>query len=360
MKFINFFDGAMFCSVVGKVKGDQLMVEVKVSADKNRNITINTYPTIEDNGVYSAVIPLDGYRNTIEAVDVATGDEEKIVVYWLKNAENKYRLSLDDNIWSLQNIAKNQHIYKSVFEDPYFKIYKDVHDKYGTKVHMNIYYDCPEFGGFTLKDMPDKYKAEFIGNSDWFKLAFHAARNLPDRIYANASYETVRDDMKKVYEETVRFAGEETLSRDVTTMHWGCATKYGVRALRTMGIRAVMSSFRYWDNGESDINLHLTYEQTKHCHQFTAYKDHAEDIICVADDIYLNSYTPEEIKKVLDGREEKYPLRKFRDCLIHEEYFFPHYRAYLPDYRERVFSGVEWCVEHGYEPAFLKEILFED
>ena len=45
MKFINFFDGAMFCSVVGKVKGDQLMVEVKVSADKNRNITINTYPT---------------------------------------------------------------------------------------------------------------------------------------------------------------------------------------------------------------------------------------------------------------------------------------------------------------------------
>ncbi len=359
MKFIRPFDGAMINSSVGKRINDQLLVNFTLSAETGHCIKINGVPTCEKNGVYSAEVALDGYRNTVEAVDACTGEEEKIVVYWLRNAENKYRLSLDDNIWCLQDIAKNQHVYRSIFENPYFKIYKDVHDKYGTKVHMNIYYDCPEFGGFDLTQMPDKYKDEFIANSHWLKLAFHAARNLPDRIYENASYETVRDDMKKVYEQIVRFAGEETLSRDVTTLHWGAATKYGIRAMRTMGIRAALASYRYFEDGTSDINLHLTDEQTAKVHEYTAYKDHEEDIICIATDIYLNSHTPSEIRKLLDERREKNPMRKFCDCLIHEQYFYPHFCIYLPDYRDRVFAGVEWCVEHGYQPTFLKEILFE-
>ncbi|NLD88595.1 MAG: hypothetical protein GX633_10135 [Clostridiales bacterium] len=360
MKFIKPFDGAMFGSVAGKISGNSLIVEFTLSAEPGRSITINKVPASENNSVYTATIQLDGYRNTVEAYDTVSGESETAVVYWLKNADYKYRLSLDDNIWCLQDIAKNQHIYSSLFENPLLGFYKSVHDKYGTKIHMNIYNDCPEFCGFTLAEFPDKYKDEFIANSDWFKLAFHAARNLPDRIYENSSYEEVRDDMLMVYEQIVRFAGEETLSRDVTTIHWGCATKYGVRAMRTMGIRALLASFRAFDDGTSDINLHLNYEQTKHVHTYLAYKDHAEDMICVANDLYLNGFTPEGIRQRLDSRETDFPQRRFKDLLMHEQYFYPFYVAYEPDFRERVITGVEWCVEHGYKPAFLKEILFED
>ena len=43
--------------------------------------------------------------------------------------------------------------------------------------------------------------------------------------------------------------------------------------------------------------------------------------------------------------------------MIHEQYFYSDYARYLPDYRERVFSAVEWCVEHGYHPAFMRDTL---
>lgn len=361
MKFVNLFDGAMFSSCVGKVVGDQLMVDVTLYDVPGKRLSVNHVPAAFSNGLYTACIPLDGYRNTIEAVDNVSGETETIVVYWLKKAENVYRLGLDDNIWCLQDIAKNQDIYKSIFENPYFALYRDVHNEFGTKIHMNIYHDCPEHGGFSLEDMPDKYKSEFIANSDWLKMSFHAARNLPDKIYGNASYEQVRDDMKQMYEQVVRFAGEETLSRDVTTLHWCSATKYGTRAMRSMGIRAMTVGTHEEEFGY-DINMHLTDEQSANIRRYAAIKDHAEDVICVCNgpECNLNTDKLEDIPKKLDAREKRSPLRRFVDLIIHEEFFYPDYVNYLPDYRERVYAGVRWCHEHGYHPAFYKDVLFED
>ena len=38
-----------------------------------------------------------------------------------------YRLSVDDNIWFLRNIA-NHPEYTSLFDDPYLRLYKDIHE----------------------------------------------------------------------------------------------------------------------------------------------------------------------------------------------------------------------------------------
>ena len=52
----------------------------------------------------TANIPLKDYKNVIEAMDTVSGEKISIVVYRLKNVVNKYRLSLDDNIWFLKDI----------------------------------------------------------------------------------------------------------------------------------------------------------------------------------------------------------------------------------------------------------------
>ena len=46
--------------------------------------------------------------------------------------------------------------------------------------------------------------------------------------------------------------------------------------------------------------------------------------------------------------------------LIHEQYFYPFYEAYLPDYKERVMAGVRWCEEHGYRSKWIEDFAFEE
>ena len=82
-----------------------------------------------------------------------------------------YRLSLDDNIWFLQDIARSG--YASLFDNPYLRMYRDIHEQYGTKVHINIYYECPENGGFTLREFPDRYQPEWERNADWLRLSLY-------------------------------------------------------------------------------------------------------------------------------------------------------------------------------------------
>ena len=36
---------------------------------------------------------------------------------------------------------------------------------------------------------------------------------------------------------------------------------------------------------------------------------------------------------------------------------YSDYRAYEPDYAERVFAGCRWCCEHGYEGTFTEDIV---
>ena len=95
-----------------------------------------------------------------------------------------YRFSVDDNIWFLRDLSFGH--YSSIFEHPYLKVYKDLHDRYGAKFQLNIYYETE---GFDLSQMTDKFKTEWIENSNWLRLSFHAKADAPEAPYLNASYE---------------------------------------------------------------------------------------------------------------------------------------------------------------------------
>jgi hypothetical protein len=43
--------------------------------------------------------------------------------------------------------------------------------------------------------------------------------------------------------------------------------------------------------------------------------------------------------------------------MIHEQYFYPSYFNYQPDFREKVMTAVKWAVDKGYKPAFLSECV---
>ena len=45
------------------------------------------------------------------------------------------------------------------------------------------------------------------------------------------------------------------------------------------------------------------------------------------------------------------------ELMIHEQYFYPDYRDYEPDYRQRVETAIKFVVDRGYKPVFYGDGL---
>jgi hypothetical protein len=346
-------DGDMLNERDGSTVDGCLLTQVRVSAPPCSVIQINGTEAVNMNGEYSSEIRLHDYRNTIEVFEKTSGYRENITVYWLKNYAGKYRLSLDDNIWFLKDIAFNANKYRSIFENPYLGFLKRVYNEFGTKIHINIYYMTE---GFNLSQMPSKYKKEWKENAEWLKLSFHALQNEPDKPYTNAGYEEMRRDCKMVMEQVSRFAGEELMG-PVTTLHWGEATVEGCRALRDLGYKCQAGDFNV-DNDLPPVSYYLDVEKRRHINRRFIWKDNREDIIFTRCAIVINCHKLKGIRGFLDEILKDPHKSGYMDLLIHEQYFYPNYIAYQSDYREKVLTSVRWAVEKGYKPAFLSECVF--
>ena len=351
-------DGIILSNAAGTVENGKLLIKPRVNALPNRELTVNGVPLVFADNYYAAKSPvaLTPGVNTLTLCDTVSGERVEIEVRYFPNAHKKYRFSLDDNIWFLQNIAKKQDVYKSIFEDPYLTLLKTMHDRYGTKFHLNIYYECPEFGGFNLTDMPDKYKDEWKANSDWMRLSAHANANLPDRPYISATYEQTRFEFNRVNEQILRFAGEEAFADKVTTIHWGEATDGAVKAVRDLGVKAMPGCFQWGTHTNTDIAYNLTADQCALADRYGMYYDKNTDMIYFRySEANIQGAPLDQIHKNFLDEEKRRPLYRFRELCVHEEYFYPHYPAYIPNYYERFDEAIRSCVEDGYEAAFVSE-----
>lgn len=353
LSFLFPVDGDMLTERDGEVRNGRLHITVRIAGPGGRSVRVNGTPAREENGVYLAEIALADYRCTIAA---AYGDGEAetgIVAYWLRQAAGKYRLSVDDAIWFLRDIARHSDTYRSIFDNPYLAVFKEAHDKYGAKVQFNVYYQTD---GFDLTQMPDKFKPEWRANADWIRLTFHALQNDPPKPYKHASAAEVAADCERVTAQIVRFAGEELLE-PATTVHWGEATLEGCLALRKFGFRGLAGYFRLVD-GEPIVSYYLDRAQTAHVGDRDFWKDHSTDIVFVKIDAVLDRLNLGEIVPALERMKTQPGQSAFADIMIHEQYYYSHYQAYQPEYRDKVLTAARWAAENGYEPAFLGDSLF--
>ena len=358
--FIKPIDGdVLFDCADGIMEDGFFHTQIELSAPCKSTVKVNGVCAEEtENGIYRAQITLDSYRNTVEAVLEETGEKIEQVLYFFRDGYKTFRLGVDDVIRCFENIYLHRDEYTSIFDDPFLKIYYDVHEKYGVHVHMHIYYQTVD-GSFNLSMFPDKYKDEFRKNSDWLRFSFHSLCDKPDSPYKNATYEQVVREGRMVEREIIRFAGAEVMDH-VTSQHWADSNIYGTRAFRALGFKVIDGYFVFDSDGAPMVSYYLNVEQTKHAYTRDFWVDTKEDIIFVKDDIVLNEpfYSLEDIDAELD----KLALSDdhcFMYLLIHEQYFYPDYEVYEPDYRERVFKGVEWCVRNGYRSSWISDFALE-
>lgn len=250
--------------------------------------------------------------------------------------------TVDDNIRCLKEITESHYV--SIFEHPYLGMYKRLHEKYGLKIQLNLFYETE---GFSLSDMTDRYKDEWKAESDWLKLSFHSRiENLHP--YKNSGYDEVFTDCGKVQREIVRFASAASLGK-TTTVHYCLATKEGLRALKENGVVGLLGLYGTKDKPR-DSYQNTIDEGDKIRRGETVRRD---GVSYAGIDIILNLFSKEEILSQINELKG----RELVKIMIHEQYFYSDYPWYQPDFEEKVGAAFELLRENGFESAFFEECL---
>ena len=362
LKFLFPIDGDFVNSRDGSWKDGALYVDVLLTSNDGAP-TVCDIPSTYDKsaGCYKATVPLYGYRNCLVA---KTQNHEHIITVCVTPEEklNKFRVSSDDNIRFLKELTEGDYV--SIFDHPYLAVYKKAHDLYGAKAHLNLFYafddqarslfsSNPSY--FDLSMMTDRYKEEFIANSSWLKLTFHAKSEFPDKPYQYADRKTVREDCIAVCKEICRFAGRECLSNS-TTIHWGEANREVVRQLRALGLTSLTGYFTRDEADEPLVSYYAEPELVDHIGARDFWMDTQEDMIFGRIDSVLNIGSLEEVMAEVRTVAEDPHRGGFVSIMIHEQYFYPDYINYLSDFADRVLKPCQLLQAKGYTGSHISDI----
>ena len=350
------------CRDLTAIDGKEYL-KASVSAPVGKRVFISGAEAREETeGVYTAMIPTQEGRNTLTA-NIASEDAQKeITVFNMgDDALLSYRISSDDNIRFLMELTAGS--YASIFDHPYLAVYKKAHDLYGARVHLNLFYELdeearacftPPLPYFNLTMMTDRYKDEFIRNSDWLKLAFHSRSEFPPRPYDNASADTITKDHRDVCREIERFAGKECIS-DTATVHYGSANLECTKALRKLGIRSLTGYFTLSSSGRPRVSYYASPELARHigCRDF--FVDEESDMIFAKIDSVLNTGSYDEVIKEVKDVMANAHCGGFVSVMIHEQYFYPDYKSHLADFEKRVLGAAKILYEGGYRGKLISE-----
>lgn len=300
---------------------------------------------------------------------------------------------IDDVIWVFRDLARENP--KSAFDNSFLKMLKKANDEFGLKVQLNIFYRTDPFYGndeFSLKEMPDKYKQEFKDASSWLKFSFHSKQEFPDYPYLNADYDQVKDDFTQLRDEVMRFASEDNWSVAVLN-HWRPMSKDGCKALFDLGVKLTSATIgeRYEYNGDPSILPYGHAQRLLHNRkpETMIFTRNSKDKAITASPCAYNHITEEELEATLTTSkyiQEKEIGLKFKNFLAgpvhnlstldeieeemkgytdneyigwgtHEQYFYPEYFAYQPDYEEKLMKACKVLKDNNYEFIFMQDLI---
>lgn len=124
----------------------------------------------------------------------------------------------------------------SIFDTRTLSFLRELHQEFAAEFTMGCIYRS---GSFSLADVPDAYKNEFMANADWLHMGFHSFDEEKD--YAEAGEEETIQDYRCTMEQLQRITGM-TKWADVITLHRFAGNVEACRAFRRMGIQGLIAA----------------------------------------------------------------------------------------------------------------------
>lgn len=250
--------------------------------------------------------------------------------------------TIDDNIRFIKELEESGA--KSLFDHPYPAMLRRLHERFGIKIQLNLFYRMPDFD---LSMASDRYKSEWQANADWLKLSFHSEREnvCP---YQYAGYLRVLTDCRAVQREILRFAGADSLAK-TTTVHYCQTLPEGTKALADCGVTGLLGLFGTPQKPSTSYSLDPSTGDALRNGEIVT----LDGMAYAAIEMIVNSIKLENILSTLAPFVSRETLR----VMIHEQYFYQDYRAYQPDFEEKLVTVFDCLFQNGYENCFFEEMI---
>ncbi len=242
----------------------------------------------------------------------------------------------------MKEITENR--YQSIFDHPYLAMYRRLHEEFGLKVQLNLFYRMEEFN---LSQVSDIYYHEWKENSDWLKLSFHSNFQKV-KPYEKSGYDEVYQDCKLVHEQIKRFASPSALAK-TTTIHYCLLTESGRHAVKEHGVYGLLGIFG--SNEIPRVSYEIDESNARRIRNGESVK--IDGISYASIDIVLNSFSTEQILEQLSGLLQRTCIR----VMIHEQYFYQDYVRYQPDFEEKLCSTFAFLRKNCYESSFYEDLI---
>ena len=250
--------------------------------------------------------------------------------------------TVDDNIRFLKEI--NERGYDSIFLHPYLAMLKRLHERFDLKIQLNLFF---RMNDFDLSQMSECYRSEWASVSDWLKLSFHSElENV--RPYENSGFDEVFSDCRDVNDEILRFASEKSLAK-TTTVHYCQTTEDGVRALAENGVIGLLGLF----GSEASPSSSYSIEEELAAKIRSGEVLSIDGVSFAAIDMVINTFRCEDILPKLGELSFRDSLR----VMIHEQYFYEDYKAYQPDFEEKLITVFSYLTNENYSSFFFEELI---
>ncbi len=361
LEVANLIHGAVLSRHDGIETHEGLKIQICGLARAADRVTVNGVEAERCGEDFSAHLLLNRRFNPIRIESEGDRGRRKLEleVVWDKASFRRVNFCIDDNIFALSEIARDRP--KSLFDHFYLKGLRKLHEKYGLKVTLNLFYHNDHFP-FDLSGFPDCWRSEWQDNADWLRLAFHAYSEFPDRPYQNAAPGKLGADYDLVANEIRRFAGERTLIPPVN-FHWAMAPEDSIAELRERGVTYLGGSYlsartRIGETAgsipESDIGYFQSDENGFYITRKHVRWDARFGLLFGVDDVICNLEPMPELRRLMHALCAR-KTNDFLSVITHEQYFFPFYANYLPDHFARIEEMAKIVTEAGYKFVFTSE-----
>ena len=250
--------------------------------------------------------------------------------------------TIDDNIRFFKEITERN--LESIFEHPYLAMLERLHQKFDLKVQLNLFY---RMDGFDLSQMSDRYAAQWTAASDWLKLSFHSEwENVSP--YESSGYDEVFEHCHAVNGEILRFASPSSLAK-TTTIHYCQATAEGLRAMIDNGTEGLLGLFGTREKPETSYEI--PEDEAKKIREGAIVSFGGMSFASI--DMIINEVKIEDIVPRLTALLSRDTIR----VMIHEQYFYEDYRAYQPNFEEKLTTVFSLLCESGYKSCFFEDLV---
>lgn len=244
----------------------------------NSDFDVSTYVSGYTNGAWVKSLVIDNSTEYVgicirksDLSDISGMTDEQVndlIDYSLTSNVNEgthhAHFSFDDCLF-WKNLIDNENTYTSAFDEPFLSDLKGLHEKYGAVFTLMCF--C-EDDGYSISNVPGKFKSDFGKSKDWLKFAFHSQDDETD--YSTDKVEQITLSYNTFVTAIIKMTGSIDCIDHVARLGFFTGTLNNVKAIRDCdcGVVGLLTAddtraSYYFDENETNFML-------KHAKMFDA------------------------------------------------------------------------------------------